>query len=422
MAVCARARAAPRCATGARKAPRRAREGPQAAAADAGAGTGAAAAAHGVPTVDVSALAEGADAGARARCVAELRDACATVGFFYAVGHGIAHERSRETLAVAARFFALPAETKRALDYRHSYAFRGYISRGAENTAGVVDEREQVEIGDEAPAHADPTCVRPYYERLRGPNQWPAEEDCPGFRTELEAFAADMQALSMRLTGALAESLGLPATHFDPLFDEPHTQLKVCHYPALEAADANASGVGAHSDSGFLSLLLQDDAGGLQVQLASGEWIDAPPVEGSFVVNLGEMMQLASGGRLRATVHRVVRAPRRARLSVPCVAPCCAPIGAAARRCVLPAQPYSPTRHAPCAPSPPSHACPVAPASSDAQRTRAPPARSFPPRRAPAGTFSIRGSTRAWPSSLSSPVAARTAAQTRPPRMGGATS
>ena len=293
----------------------------------------------------------GCSCAAEAAFAAELREVCHTVGFFYVAGIDafVSPTTRRDALAAATRFFAMPQEKKDAMDYRNSPAFRGYVRLGAENTAGLPDLREQVEFGVEAETHPKATDAPPYA-RLRGPNQWPNEIDCPRFRENASRFSDEARALSTRLTRLLALSLDLPADAFDGVFgDAPNVQMKIARYPPRRTAserrqgltDANANanenenddaaafGVGAHTDSGFLSLLLQDDVGGLQVMNGAGEWVDAPPVENTLVVNLGEMLQLATRGYYLATPHRVllpdthtspergVRDEHRARLSVP---------------------------------------------------------------------------------------------------------
>ena len=127
-----------------------------------------------------------------------------------------------------------------------------------------------------------------------------------------------MSSLSEDLRAALGLALGLPAGQLDSLFEpEPHWQLKLTHYPpATAAADSGAIGVGAHTDSGFLTLLLQDDVGGLQAH-TGGEWVDVPPAGPDVLVcNIGECAQMASGGYLLATPHRVLSSAS-SRISVP---------------------------------------------------------------------------------------------------------
>jgi isopenicillin N synthase-like dioxygenase len=279
-----------------------------------------------IPRIDVAPLAAPTahtDAERRA-CERAIADACATVGFFYATGHAVDAGVQARALGAAARFFALPAERKAALDNRRSYCFRGYVAHGLENTAGVADEREQIEFGSEEAALSAEArrAARPHYERLRGPNQWPDERELPGFRAAVDACVAELRALSELVAAALARRLGL---RLEAHFARPHLQWKVCSYPPLAARALGAeSGVGAHSDSGFLTLLVQSaesaasggGGGGLQVLTDDGEWLAVPHVSGSVVVNCGEMLQLASDGRVRATVHRVLRA-ERGRLSLP---------------------------------------------------------------------------------------------------------
>ena len=285
---------------------------------------------------------------AEAAFAAELREVCHTVGFFYVAGiDDVVSPATRENaLAASARFFAMPQAKKDAIDNRNSPAFRGYVRLGAENTAGLPDLREQVEFGVETNAPAmEKESGTPPYACLRGPNQWPDERDCPRFRADATRFADEARALSTRLTRLLALSLDLPEDAFAPVFgDAPNVQMKIARYPSVAVTkssderderdekksagkentpadaeeDARAFGVGAHTDSGFLSLLLQDRTGGLQVMNGAGEWVDAPPVKNTLVVNLGEMLQLATRGYYLATPHRVLPpTAASARLSVP---------------------------------------------------------------------------------------------------------
>ena len=251
-----------------------------------------------------------------------LRETCHMVGFFYLdladadADAGVTRATLESVLDAARKFFALPDELKTAMDNRASPAFRGYVRLGAENTAGRPDMREQVEFGVDAPV-PDPTALAdpsvPPHRRLVGPNQWPAESECPGFRTTVSSFLDEMASLSERLMELLALSLDSPRDRFRE--DEPNVQMKIARYPpAPDVEDAGSNpidgvgtfGVGAHTDSGYLSLLLQDDVGGLQVKNGAGEWIDAPPKPDTVVVNLGEMVQLCTGGYYLATPHRVV--------------------------------------------------------------------------------------------------------------------
>jgi isopenicillin N synthase-like dioxygenase len=184
----------------------------------------------------------GCSRAAEAAFAAELREVCHTVGFFYVAGIDafVSPTTRRDALAAATRFFAMPQEKKDAMDYRNSPAFRGYVRLGAENTAGLPDLREQVEFGVEAETHPKATDAPPYA-RLRGPNQWPNEIDCPRFRENASRFSDEARALSTRLTRLLALSLDLPADAFDGVFgDAPNVQMKIARYPPRMTADGHA--------------------------------------------------------------------------------------------------------------------------------------------------------------------------------------
>ncbi|WP_229052648.1 isopenicillin N synthase family oxygenase [Aeromicrobium sp. Leaf350] len=238
-----------------------------------------------------------------------LREATHEVGFFH-LRHRIPDEVTDELFAVARRFFALPEADKLAIEMSHSPCFRGYTRVGGERTRGAVDWREQIDVGPER----EPSAVAdPAYLRLDGPNQWP--DALPELRTTIEAWTARLSALGHRLLAEWAVSLGAAPDHFDATFADPSTLLKLVRYPGREDA---AQGVGAHHDPGILTLLLVEPGkAGLQVQTDSG-WLDVPPVDDAFVVNIGELLEVATDGYLRATNHRVVSpVPGTERLSIP---------------------------------------------------------------------------------------------------------
>ncbi|MEH3034829.1 MAG: hypothetical protein PGN07_12605, partial [Aeromicrobium erythreum] len=190
--------------------------------------------------------------------------------------------------------------------------FRGYTRTGGELTQGAVDWREQIDVGSER----EPSPVRdPAYLRLDGPNQWPAA--LPELRPVLTAWTERLTAIGHRLLAEWATSLGAAPDHFATTFERPSTLLKLVRYPG-RADDEDRQGVGAHKDPGFLTLLLvEPGAAGLQVETDDG-WLDVPPRDDAFVVNIGELLEVATDGYLRATNHRVVSPPAGTeRLSVP---------------------------------------------------------------------------------------------------------
>jgi isopenicillin N synthase-like dioxygenase len=233
----------------------------------------------------------------------ELRHAAHEVGFFYVVGHGVPEETTAAILAAAKEFFALPVEQRLEIENVHSPQFRGYTRVGTEHTAGAADWREQIDIGPER-AMVDTKPGDPDWVRLIGPNQWP--QALPGLREVVLAWQDEALRVSREVLRALAAALGQDEGYFDAWFDEESSlHVKIVHYPPRPTPQ-DAQGVGAHKDYGYLALLQQDDVGGLQVQASDGGWIDAHPVPGAFVFNIGEMLEIATQGYLVATKHRVV--------------------------------------------------------------------------------------------------------------------
>lgn len=262
-----------------------------------------------LPVLDLSQLDAG-DAAADA-FRADLRAAARDVGFFYLTGTGISPELEQRLHRAARAFFALPEADKLEIENIGSPHFRGYTRLGGERTKGEVDWREQIDIGPEREA----VTGGPGYRRLIGPNLWPSAQ--PELRDVVGEWHDALCAVSRRLLRAWAQSLGADAGYFDDHFGEPSTLIKIVRYPGTHEPRPQ-QGVGAHKDSGVLTLLwVEPGKGGLQVE-RGGTWVDAPPVPGAFVVNIGELLEYATGGYLKATNHRVVspRAPHD-RISIP---------------------------------------------------------------------------------------------------------
>jgi isopenicillin N synthase-like dioxygenase len=239
-----------------------------------------------------------------------LRQVAHDVGFFYLTGHGVCAELSDRVLAVARRFFALPQAAKDAVAMTNSPHFRGYTRLGGEFTAGHIDWREQIDIGPERPPLIDPTHN---YLRLQGPNQWP--EGLPELPDVIAQWDAELARVGRILLQRWAAGLGADPGVFDAAFaDAPATLIKIVRYPAQAQP---AQGVGAHRDAGVLTLLLAEPGSqGLQVRSSDGAFIEVDPLPGAFIVNIGEMLEVASGGYLRATEHRV-QVSAAERISVP---------------------------------------------------------------------------------------------------------
>ncbi|RSM88486.1 oxidoreductase [Kibdelosporangium aridum] len=247
----------------------------------------------------------------RAAFLSELRHAAHEVGFFYVVGHGVPDELTTGIYEVAKKFFALPLEQRLAIENINSPQFRGYTRTGYEFTGGKQDWREQIDIG---PERAVVPPGGPTWQRLIGPNQWPSQ--LPELRETVLAWQDEALRVSREVLRALAAALGQDEGYFDAWFDEEaSTHVKIVRYPGRDDAE---QGVGAHKDYGYLALLQQDSVGGLQVQAQDGTWIDATPIPGSFVFNIGEMLEIATQGYLLATRHRVISPPAGVeRFSIP---------------------------------------------------------------------------------------------------------
>ena len=239
---------------------------------------------------------------------AEIHKACRQTGFFYVANHGVPQSLIDAQFETARRFFTLPAEKKMALHMKNSPSTAGYEPIGGQ----ILDSQ------DAASEKAPPDLKESFYiamelpddhpwakKRIRsfGHNQWP---DLPGFREQMLAYQAAVRALGNRVLAQLALSLDLPQDFFVPFYDMPGTTLRLLRYPPHpRAALANQLGAGAHTDWGGITLLVQDSLGGLEVRNVEGEWIQARPIPGTFVVNLGDLMQRWTNDFYRSNMHRV---------------------------------------------------------------------------------------------------------------------
>lgn len=241
----------------------------------------------------------------RAGFIAELARILHDHGFFYLTGHGVPQSLIDDVLAASKRFFALPLEEKLSIEMVKSSHFRGYNRAGYERTRGEQDWREQLDINTEgAPVEAGPETP---WNRLYGPNQWP--EALPELKPLLLRYQAEVTRIGIDVLKAIALALGQPENAFAEIYDpSPSQLLKIIRYPGREAAGSD-QGVGAHKDGGFVTVLLQDTTPGLRIRTEEGVWIEAPPVPGTFVINSGELLELATNGFVRADVHDVVTPP-----------------------------------------------------------------------------------------------------------------
>ena len=269
----------------------------------------------GLPIVDVSGLSASSPT-TRKKVGNALREACLDKGFFYCAGHGIPAGLIEAVFEETKRLFDLPAEAKAKVDKSLSTCNRGYEAIGGQTLqpGARPDRKEGFYIGLELPEDDSRVLARKFN---HGPNQWPA--DLPGFRPAMRAYYAAMLDLSESLMRGLALSLDLDENYFAGFNRDPLGNLRLLHYPPQSAQSASDEfGAGAHTDFGGLTLLLQDDVGGLQVYDNNSDgWIEAAPIPGTFIVNLGDMIARWTNDRYRSTLHRVINRSGRERYSVP---------------------------------------------------------------------------------------------------------
>ena len=267
-----------------------------------------------LPIIDVSAL-RGGDADARRAVGREFRRACLDLGFMYVVGHGVDRALRADVLAQSAAFFAISDEKKLAIDMSLSPYNRGYEPLGGQTLedGAPPDLKEGFYIGEEI--SLDHARLREGSFNL-GPNQWPA--NLPGFETTMMTYYAEMLALGETLMRGIALSLGLEEDYFADFCRDPLTALKLLHSPPQPAnPDPGEKGCGAHTDFGGITMLMQDDNGGLQVLGKDGRWLHARPVPDAYVVNLADMISRWTNDMYRSTLHRVINVSGKERYSVP---------------------------------------------------------------------------------------------------------
>lgn len=269
-----------------------------------------------IPVIDVAALTTG-EANAMARLADEFATAYGATGFGYIVNHGIDPGLTQSVFDASARFHALPDAAKLAVELNRLH--RGFIpintSTDVNSKLAEVKRPNQSEsfmmMREDGPDA--PEVLAGAY--LAGPNKWP---DLEGFRETVTGYHDALCGLGRKLMAVAARSLGADPAEVMPAFERPTTWLRLLHYPPTPpSSPEDLYGSAPHTDFGCLTILAQDDVGGLQVQTPAGQWIDAPVIPGAFVVNVGDMLHRLSNGRLLSTPHRVINRSGRERFSCP---------------------------------------------------------------------------------------------------------
>jgi len=223
--------------------------------------------------------------------------ACRDAGFLYLTGHRVSPELIQGLRAQAAAFFAQSSEQKLAHYIGLSHNHRGYVPPGEEVFyGGARDQKEAFDLCFESPPDLEAARKHPF----SGANVWPS---LPGFREVVSDYYGAVFELGRTLLRGFALGLELPETFFDRFVTAPPSQLRMLHYPPNPGAEVTV-GIGAHTDYECFTILLPTSPG-LEVMNGAGEWIDAPPRPGAFVVNIGDTLEMWTNGALVATSHRV---------------------------------------------------------------------------------------------------------------------
>nr|DAD40550.1 TPA_asm: hypothetical protein HUJ06_014873 [Nelumbo nucifera] len=271
--------------------------------------------AEGIPVIDLSVLnsfQEGDDPRGLAGLVAEIGDACKDWGFFQVINHGVPSDLRLRVETVAKKFFALPLEEKYKVR-RDEENPLGYYD--TEHTKNVRDWKEVFDFMLEDPT-VIPASHKPDDQQLNElRNQWP--DYLPEFRGACEEYARGVEKLAFQLLELISLSLGLPGKRLNGFFKDQTSFVRLNHYPPCPSPEL-ALGVGRHKDAGALTVLAQDDVGGLDVKhKTDGEWVRVKPIPDSYIINVGDIIQVWSNDTYESAEHRVRVNRERERFSIP---------------------------------------------------------------------------------------------------------
>src|SRR5215813_523985 len=269
-----------------------------------------------IPLIDVGPAFRG-EPGAIETVALELRRACETVGFFYLAGHGVPQAVIDDAFAASREFHDVPIETKRSLKINENNIGYMAVNQSMQRHSTVhkatrPNYNESFFIShDRGADHPDVLAGTP----LRGRNQWPAGHDV--MRAAMVRYFRTLVALGERMLPVLARALDMPVDCFAPSFaNEAHVNLRFLHYPPQDVDDDEQFGQGPHTDNSFITILARTEVPGLAVRLPSGEWLAPPVIDGTFLVNLGNMMKRWSNDRFLSTPHAVLNESGTDRYSI----------------------------------------------------------------------------------------------------------
>lgn len=267
-----------------------------------------------IPIIDFGPM-RGDDPAARQAVGEAVRKACTEVGFFYATNHGMPDHVINDTFRAAHRFFDLPMDSKQAISVEKSEAMRGYTPLLGENTDpdNNGDLHEGFDLALDLPAD-DPDVAAGVFGYAS--NQWPDGLD--GFRDALMSYHREAREFGALIFSAFALALELDENFFSDAISKPMAHMRVLHYPDQTAAQNDKQiGIGAHSDYECFTILCTDDVPALQVLNSAGTWIQAPPIPGALIVNVGDLMARWTNDYFQSTVHRAINTSGKRRYSIP---------------------------------------------------------------------------------------------------------
>ena len=266
----------------------------------------------GLPVIDLSRASSPEDRKAIGKQLVALVE---TIGFFYVVGHGIDPTLLKNAFDSSREFFSLSEDQKQIIAVNQ--AQRGWMRKGLTRLEGSAsaDVKEVFFWGREV-SEDDPDVLQKL--PLVSPNQWP-EQVLPNFKANILEYYQAVMALGSSLLECIAYGLDKNPEVFREKYTKPLGRGQLVYYPPISADDlaCNSYSAAPHTDFGVLTILLQDSLGGLQARLQNGEWIDVPPIEGSFICNIGDLLERWTNGKLKSTIHRVLNTSGKDRLSIP---------------------------------------------------------------------------------------------------------
>jgi isopenicillin N synthase-like dioxygenase len=267
-----------------------------------------------IPVIDFSPMLS-SNPEERRRIAPEIRKACMEVGFFYLKNHGIPDAVTRRAYQAMQRYFALPRDEKVKQHYMTTPNHRGYVALGdikADHELKGEDMHEAFESAHDLPAD-DPDYLKGI--KFYGPNAWPDQPS--DFRWALGTYFDTQLEFGKVMLRAFALALDLPEIYFDEIYTKPLSRLRACYYPPQKPDwDIRKIGIGAHRDYEIFTTVWQSPQPGLQVKGVGGDWIEVTPIQGTFVINLGNLMQRWSNDLFLSRPHRVVNLTQEHRYSL----------------------------------------------------------------------------------------------------------